>query len=143
MSRRLIEHGLPWWSWTPKRVTKAIRSRDTVALVADYGRRFAGFAMMLFGEEHAHLNLLAVEPDLRRCGVGRGMVNWLEESCRVAGVVRISLELRASNMGALRFYRALGYDVHDQLPSYYCGRETAIRMLKEIGHLDFARPSAT
>jgi hypothetical protein len=48
MSRRLIEYGLPWWCWTPKRVAKAIRSSATVAIVADVGKPVAGFAVMYY-----------------------------------------------------------------------------------------------
>ena len=59
MSRDLIEHGLAW-SWTPARVRRAILGRDSCVLVARRERKIAGFAIMHFGDEVAHLNLLAV-----------------------------------------------------------------------------------
>lgn len=132
MSRRLIEVGLPWWCWTPKRVAKAIRSPDTIAIVADVGKPMAGFAVMHFGDENAHLNLLAVEPTYRRRGIGRDMLQWLESSCSVAGIVRVSLEVRADNVPAIRFYQSRGYESGDRIPRYYCGQETALRMTRRI-----------
>jgi len=132
MSRRLIEVGLPWWCWTPKRIGKAIRSSDTVGIVASVDRALTGFALMYFGDEHAHLNLLAVEPAYRRRGIGREMLKWLEESCSVAGILRISLEVRANNVKAIRFYESLGYESGERIARYYCGQEAALRMSRDI-----------
>lgn len=132
MSRRLIEVGLPWWCWTPKRIGKAIRSRDTVGIVASVNKSLTGFALMYFGDEHAHLNLLAVEPAYRRRGIGREMLRWLEDSCSVAGILRVSLEVRATNMKAIRFYHTLGYEPGEQIPRYYCGEEAALRMTRNL-----------
>ncbi|MEM7543513.1 MAG: GNAT family N-acetyltransferase [Pseudomonadota bacterium] len=137
MSRRLVESGLPWWNWTPKRVGKAIRNRDNITLLARVGKRIAGFALIHVGEERGHLYLLAVEPEFRRLGIARDLIIWLEESCQVAGVLRIELEVRSANEGALRFYRSLGFDVSAQIPRYYCGREAATRMTKAIADLDY------
>lgn len=127
MSREFIESGLGW-SWTPARVAKHVRSRDSVVLVARSRERIAGFAIMRFGEEEAHLDLLAVKPPYRREGVGRRLLEWLEESALVAGVSIIYLEVRAANAGAQRFYESLGYRRIRQLRGYYRGRETAVCM---------------
>ena len=139
MSKRLIEYGLPWWNWTPKRVTKAIRSPEQIALLAVIDKRIAGFGLMQFGDEQAHLNLLAVEPEYRRLGLGKGMLEWLEESCRIAGIIRIDLECRANNVSTIRFYSALGFDACSESRNYYCGRESAIRMQKQLSALNFVQ----
>ena len=131
MSRELIEAGLGW-SWTPARVLSNLRCRDTVTVVADDHQRMIGFAIMYFGLEDAHLNLLAVHPTHRRCGIGRRLLAWLEKSARVAGIATIALEVRAYNNGARCFYRTLGFQDIAWLPDYYCGREPAIRMLREL-----------
>ena len=135
MSRDLIEAGLGW-TWNPQRVDQALRQRDTLSLVAcDRVRnteRIAAFAIMQFGEEHAHLALLAVRPGHRRLGVGRRMMEWLVESAYTAGIAAIHLELRASNQGARRFYRAMNFNETAYIPGYYRGREMALRMLREL-----------
>jgi ribosomal-protein-alanine N-acetyltransferase len=131
MSRDLIEHGLGW-SWTRNRVAKNISNRDTATLVACSGRQIVGFAMMYFGDEHAHLNLLAVRPAYQRGGLGRRMVNWLVDSARVAGVAAIYLEVRANNTAARRFYRALGFQEMALLPRYYRGVESAVWMARDL-----------
>lgn len=131
MSRDLIESGLKW-SWTPARVAKQIHCRATVVLVAQAREGLVGFAIMHFRDEDAHLNLLAVSSSHRRSGIGRHLVEWLERSADVAGISTIHLELRANNPVAHSFYRSLGYHEVEFRPGYYCGRETALRMARDL-----------
>jgi ribosomal-protein-alanine N-acetyltransferase len=131
MSRELIEAGLPW-SWTPERVARNLAQRDTLVLTARDAERLAGFAIMQFGEERAHLSLFAVRLDYQRQGVGRRMLAWLTESALTAGIASIHLELREINHGARRFYLKQGYAETVRIPGYYRGAETAVRMLRAI-----------
>ncbi len=132
MSRELIEAGLGGWSWDPRRVTRAIRARDTAVLVVAAQNPLVGFAIMNFGDASAHLSLLAVKSAHQRRGIGRRMMMWLEESALVAGIATINLELRASNSAACDFYRALGFSETAYVPGYYQGVETALRMSRDI-----------
>lgn len=131
MSRDLIEVGLGW-SWQPERVARTMRRADSTSLVAVDGRRVIGFAIMQFGDEHAHLSLLAVATSHRRMGVGRRLIEWLVDSAYTAGIAVIHLELRTANQAGRRFYRALGFAEGAYIPGYYCGREMALRMLREL-----------
>ena len=131
MSRDLIESGLGW-SWGPERVARSIANKDTFTLLACDRDRVVAFAIMYFGDEHAHLNLLAVRPSHHRLGIGRRMVEWLIESAHVAGVATIHLELRAANTIARSFYRALGFTESAYIPGYYRGREMALRMMRVL-----------
>ena len=131
MSRDLVETGLGW-SWTPSRVARRIRSSDSVVLSARSRGQIVGFAIMRFGSEEAHLDLLAVKPTYQRAGIGRRLIEWLEESALVAGVSIVYLEVRAGNQRAQRFYENLGYRRVRYLPGYYCGRETAICMAIDL-----------
>ena len=135
MSRRFIESGLDP-SWTTERVERAISHADSTVLTARTGRELVGFAIMQFGDSSAHLNLLAVATGLRRAGIGRGLMTWLEDSARVAGTFMVRLECRQSNQGAVRFYRAIGYREAGVIPRYYQGREDAVRMEHDLRSVD-------
>jgi ribosomal-protein-alanine N-acetyltransferase len=87
---------------------------------------------MEFGDDAAHLNLLAVEPGCRRRGIGRALVGWLEETARVAGTFVIRLEVRAGNRGALGFYRSLGYRETGWVAGYYQESEDAVRLERNL-----------
>ena len=132
MSRELIESGLSGWSWDPKRVARAIQAKDTAVIVAAVRNHLTGFAIMNFGDEQAHLSLLAVMPTYQRCGIGKQLMAWLEESALTAGIMTINLELRATNFAARDFYRALGFNEAAYIPGYYRGVETALRMSRDI-----------
>lgn len=131
MARDYIEDGLRW-TWRPGRVARQISDSDTVVLVALDGRRLAGFAIMSYGDDSAHLNLLAVDPAYRLRGLGRRMMTWLEKSACTAGAFRVTLEVRARNLGARCFYRALGYKEIVMLRGYYQGAEDAVRMHRDL-----------
>ena len=132
MSRYLVEVGLRGWSWPPERVAKAIRSRETLVVVAEVRRHLVGFAIVEFGDVQAHLSLLAVKPPYHRCGIGRSLLYWIEDSALVAGIGTITLELRANNYGARSFYRLVGFEEGAYIPGYYRGVETALRMSRDI-----------
>jgi ribosomal-protein-alanine N-acetyltransferase len=137
MSHTLIESGLRP-TWTASRIGWHIRSPDSVVLTAKVGsiapgvRTIAGFAIMRYGDEIAHLNLLAVDPTHRRKGIGSQLIRWLEETAATAGTFDIGLELRASNASALSFYTRLGYRELGRIPGYYQGVEPAIRMSRDL-----------
>ncbi|MEZ5564503.1 MAG: GNAT family N-acetyltransferase [Gammaproteobacteria bacterium] len=136
MSRRLVEVGLPW-TWTPARVARHLHHPDSLVIAA---RMTAGnatpaaFAIMHFGDEIAHLNLLAVHSRWQRRGLGRRLMLWLEHTAITAGTFTMSLEVRARNPVALLFYRALGFEETGRVPRYYSGREDALRLAKDLRH---------
>jgi ribosomal-protein-alanine N-acetyltransferase len=127
MSRDLIEAGLGW-RYTALRMAALIGNAETLAVVACEGPQIHGFAVMSFGDIHAHLMLLCVQPAQRRCGIGRRLHDWLVESARIAGIESIQLELRADNAAALSLYKHLGYAETALVPGYYAGRVAALRM---------------
>jgi len=128
MSRDLIELGLGW-KYDAAKVARLIAEREVVTLVAMDRLGLVGFAILQFGDERAHLVLLAVRPRCQRHGVARRMMQWLFASARVAGMADISLELRAGNQAAREFYRAMGFADAGLVNHYYREHEPALRML--------------
>lgn len=127
LSRDLIEYGLPW-RWTPARVAASIRAPNVNVLVAQVRENMVGFALMRYGDDDAHLDLLAVAAPYRLSGVGRRLVEWLEKCAVLAGIASVALEVRAANEGAQLFYQRMGYRILTRLPGYYQGIEDALRM---------------
>ena len=131
MSRDLIEAGLGW-QYRPRRVRELLADRETVTVAACERDRVVGFAVMTFGDESAHLVLMAVRPAHQRRGVASAMLDWLLETAATAGMASIHVELREHNVPALGFYRLHGFAETRELPGYYRGRETAIRMARVL-----------
>lgn len=135
MSRDYIERGLGW-RWRVPAIENLIASPDTVVLCARVpntpGNAIVGFGIMQYAFEEAHLILLAVRPRMRRRGLARELLAWLEKTADTAGVRKIELEVREQNSGARRFYRKQGYKSGPSIPRYYDGIETAVRMAKKL-----------
>jgi ribosomal-protein-alanine N-acetyltransferase len=131
MSRDLIESGLGW-SWTPLRVLKAIKGKDSNVIVAREGNQIIGFAVMRYLDGEAHLDLFGVLQQHRRKGVGTRMIKWLEETALCSGIGIVYLETRLSNNEARDFYISLGYKVIQQIPGYYMGIESAVRLAHDL-----------
>jgi ribosomal-protein-alanine N-acetyltransferase len=132
MARTLVEYGLPW-SWNERRIAFCLANPECVVITAQDRRRLAGFAIMEFLDDRAHLSLLAVQPGYQRMGVGRAMLEWLYSSARTAGTFLVHLEVRAGNAQARAFYRHLGFHEAGARRGYYDGREDAVRMACDLG----------
>ena len=131
MSRDYIEQGLGW-SWTQRRVLKAIQDRSTNVAVLHEDAAILGFGIMSYGEVKAHLSLLCVEPRHRQRGLGAALLAWLEKCALTAGLERILLEARADNPGAIAFYQDRGYRAIGSVAGYYRGEVDAVRLEKSL-----------
>ncbi len=131
MSRDLVEDGLGW-SWRTPRILRMMRHPECLVLAATHNHRMAGFAIMEFHTQHAHLNLLAVAPDYRRQGIAGQLLDWLTQSAQVAGLQQIVLEVRENNTAGLSFYERLGYTRVGVATGYYQQRENAVRMCHRL-----------
>ncbi len=125
LSRDTIEVGLPW-RWVEPRVLRCSADPEHNVVVAELpdedggARRFAGFGIMQFLDEHAHLALLAVAPSMQGHGVGGLVLAWLMRCAEVAGAATVKLELKSSNVRAKRFYeRAQFREVGLRAGGYY------------------------
>jgi ribosomal-protein-alanine N-acetyltransferase len=131
LSRSVIEPGLPW-RWTPRRVAAHMKERENLVVVAKDEGELVGFAMAQFYSETVHITLLGVLADRKRSGIGRQLIQWVEESAKIAGLFRIHLEVRAGNKEARRFYAALGYREGAVVDGYYSGLEDAVRYSRDL-----------
>ncbi len=131
LSRRSIEQGLSW-RWTPERVLNSMGDAATNVIVARQGGDVLGFAIMKYGDDVAHVLLLAAQRRCRRQGIGSSLLAWLEVTARVAGATEIRLEARSSNAPAQAFYRRHGFVETERRIGYYEGVEDAVRLIKQL-----------
>lgn len=131
MSRDLVEQGLGW-RWTPSRVLRVMRNPAINVIVARNAGAVAGFGIMQYREEEAHLLLLAVDPAYRRKGVGSALMEWLETTALVAGAGCVHLEARACNTEARAFYRQRGYIEIALVQGLYSSCEDGIRIAGDL-----------
>ncbi len=131
LSRTYVEHGLGW-RYTPARLRKLINSSTKNVIVARKGEKLAGFGIMTYWEDNANLDLLAVKIRYRRRSIGKQIVEWLVEVARTAGMMNVFVQVRKLNYGAIKFYKKIGFQIIDEEPGYYKGRETGIVLCMSI-----------
>jgi GNAT superfamily N-acetyltransferase len=81
------------------------------------------------GERVAEVRKMYVHPDQRGHGLGRRILNHLEQHAVGHGARRMLLETGALNVSAIRLYTAAGYL---PIPSYVPGRRKANRAFAKI-----------
>jgi ribosomal-protein-alanine N-acetyltransferase len=106
-----------------------------VCRVIDVGGDIAGYAIMSLGAGEAHILNICVREDFRSRGVGRGALNYLIERARTAGMQDAYLEVRPSNVSAIRLYVAMGFEKIGIRRGYYQavnGREDAVVLRRRL-----------
>ena len=69
--------------------------------------------------DEAHIATIAVHPEHRQRGVGRGLLAMALKQAIQRGAERAMLEVRAGNEAAQALYRQFGFEVVNRRPKYY------------------------
>jgi len=97
--------------------------------------RIEGYFLMSIAAGEAHVLNVCVAPELQGQGHGRRLLQALIQVARGRGAERIFLEVRPSNLGAIRLYHREGFNEIGRRPRYYPardGREDALVMAMEL-----------
>lgn len=87
---------------------------------------YLGTRMVL---EECQIVNVAVRPDCWRQGIGRRLMQALFRSARRQGMEWVGLEVRQSNLPAIRLYQCFGLEICGVRPGYYQNpREDALLM---------------
>jgi [ribosomal protein S18]-alanine N-acetyltransferase len=95
----------------------------------DLAGQIIGYGVMSLGAGEAHILNVCVREEFRTVGFGRRLLEHLLERARDAGVSEAFLEVRPSNLSAIRLYQRLGFEQIGIRRGYYQapdGREDAI-----------------
>jgi [ribosomal protein S18]-alanine N-acetyltransferase len=87
--------------------------------VTGSGDGIAGYAVTWVVFDQGDLSNLAVDPGLRRRGIGRRLLEAAIDSARAAGAYALFLEVRESNAVALRLYASRGFSRVGRRRRYY------------------------
>lgn len=79
----------------------------------------AGFALLRSAGDEEELLLFAVDPGLRRQGLGSKLLERVKRNAAARGITRILLEMRQGN-SAESLYRAQHFECVGIRPKYYC-----------------------
>ena len=129
-----LEQSFPEEDRFPIRTWRRLLRGQSMAYVAVSDDEICGAAVYLYrtGTKVARLYSLTVSPSHRGQGIAAALLAAGEADARARGCDRIRLEVRQSNVTAIRLYERHDFRVMAQIPSYYPDGETAARMEKPI-----------
>ncbi len=121
--------------WSKEALSYDILENDNAfVIVAEYEGEFAGYADIWTVLDEADLNSIAVRVDFRRKGIGDAIMLAMTEMLSANGVATINLEVRVSNMPAIKLYKKYGFNECGVRPGYYLDNgEDALIMKRETG----------
>jgi ribosomal-protein-alanine N-acetyltransferase len=94
-----------------------------------------GYGILSVAAGEAHILNLCVSPNHQGAGHGRRLLRRLLDLARWHGATRVYLEVRPSNVAALRLYLIENFVEIGRRPRYYPavqGREDAIVMMRKL-----------
>jgi len=103
------------------------------AWVVEAAGRLCGFLVAIVAAGQAEILNLAVDRDYRRAGLGDALLNRAREEFQRLQVDTVFLEVRESNLAAIRFYEKHGFAKSGERKHYYREpTEGAVLMIKKL-----------
>ena len=112
--RQVFPDDPPW-----NEPNSVIDAKLTVApelfLVAAAGGRVVGTALGGYDGHRGWVYSVAVDPGCRRQGIASQLMAAVESALKARGCVKLNLQVRATNVAVVDFYRTLGYEVEERV----------------------------
>jgi ribosomal protein S18 acetylase RimI-like enzyme len=108
--------------WLDAELRLAAAGRGGFAVVRRHGRAEAVGVWARFSApvvaQNAEVRKVMTHPDVRGQGLGRVVVQALEDHARAAGVEMLLLDVRGNNHGAMALYESLGWTAYGTIPNF-------------------------
>lgn len=136
-----IERRAYLFPWTDGILRDCLRAGYYCRVLAAPQGQLQAYAVMMAAADEAHLLNLCVRPELQGRGLSHRVLDHLLEWADSQRIETVFLEVRPSNIAALRLYAAHGFCEVGVRTGYYPaahGREDALVMAKELaGKFEF------
>ena len=106
-----------------------------ICRVIDIDDQVVGHAVLSLGAGEAHILNVCIGEAFRNRGIGRHLLAYLLERAQASGMAEAFLEVRPSNVAAIRLYQSMGFEQVGQRRGYYQasgGREDAAVLRKRF-----------
>lgn len=118
-----IEQRAYAFPWTEGIFRDCLKAGYSSWIVLDRSGALVAYVVMSMAVGEAHVLNLAVDPRLRRQGIGRFLLSHVLQVARAAHSTLVLLEVRRSNKAAIRLYQGFGFQQIGTRRGYYPGHE--------------------
>lgn len=119
-------------AWSAEQIAETIK-RNGCYFAAFSAEKFLGHGGFTFAADEGYITNIAVSPEARRQGVATKIIGAMVKEAKKRGLAFLSLEVRESNVFAVRLYEKTGFTVRGVRPKFYSNPlENAVIMTKDI-----------
>ena len=119
--------------WSQNAVLDTLSNPQTVCLLAEKAGKAAGYLLAYLAGGEAEIARIAVPEGLKRQGIGKKLLQLLEETCKERQVGRLLLDVRESNREARAFYQKMAFQEDGVRKGFYQSpAEDAVLMSREL-----------
>ena len=112
---RDVFRGDPPWNDPKSVIRRKVATQPELFLVGELEDAVVATVVAGFDGFRGWIYHLAVAPEHRRKGFGRGLMSEAEIRLRHLGCPKVNLQVRTTNTGVIEFYRHLGYEIEDRV----------------------------
>lgn len=118
-------------AWSRESIEREFQLPYSLRFVLEADSQVVGYAILWLVEGEAFIMTFAIEPSYRNKGLGKFFLRELID--RLKGKVStIQLDVRKTNLRAIRLYKSLGFKVVREREGFYSDGESALVMEMEI-----------
>jgi ribosomal-protein-alanine N-acetyltransferase len=109
--------------WSRANFLDSLASGYDAWVLREQGGALAGYFLLMYAVDEAHLLDVALAASRQRAGLGRYLLDRATARARQQGMESMLLEVRPSNLRALAVYRAYGFTEIGRRKGYYPAHE--------------------
>lgn len=118
--------------WNYNVFKSELENKNSKYLVAKINNEVVGFAGIISILDEADISNIVVHKDFRNQKIGSCLLRALIDLCISLNLKTINLEVRESNIPAIKLYEKYGFEVCGLRKKYYDHSENAILMKKTL-----------
>ena len=117
-------------AWSLKEIESTVNQKQSTCAAAKEEGRTLGYYLCYRVLDECEIARIAVNQKERRKGIGQSLFSHSLQVCREKNITKILLDVRESNLPAIRFYEKNGFKKDGIRKNYYAGTnpENAILM---------------
>lgn len=105
--------------WSYQSFLKSMSDSDNIYLVAEEDEQLIGYCGVWVVAGEGQINNIAVKEQYRNQGIGAEILRYLFNLGSMQNVEQFTLEVRRSNIGAIRLYEKMGFVKLGIRPNFY------------------------
>lgn len=114
-----IENASSTNPWSEEEFLLVLRQRNCIGMVAEQGDRVVGFMIYKLHRDRIVVLNFAVDPDLRRQGVGHKMIEKLKTKLNANRRTKLEFTVRETDLGGLLFLKNQGFRAVEMVRGHF------------------------